>query len=175
MVSLLIEINEIKQNIDKEKETTLQLESERDHILSKNTTKSKPTRQPGDIEMDSIINRLKSREGDDYRISMTQLDKIAAENEHLEVKINRMKIQSEGNAKQVLEQEKERYRTLRAQLDERKAELEYEANSEHDSQDLLSEIKRMERDIDRLKSQTHSQPNFEYEIRQLNEENNRLR
>ena len=52
---------------------TLQLEAERDHILSKSNSKNKGGRKIGDIEMDSIINKLRSREGDDYRISMTQL------------------------------------------------------------------------------------------------------
>lgn len=52
---------------------------------------------------------------------MTQLEKIAAENEHLEMNINRMKIQKNGNVKEVLEQERRRYQTLKAQLNEKKA------------------------------------------------------
>ena len=56
--------------------------------------------------MDSIINKLRSKDGDDFRISMTQLEKIIAENEHLERNINRLKIQSDGNIDQVLYQER---------------------------------------------------------------------
>ena len=64
MVNLLIEINDIKDSISKEKEATLQLEAERDHLLNKSSGKSKGGKRLADFEMDSIINKLKSREGD---------------------------------------------------------------------------------------------------------------
>ena len=61
VVNLLVEINQIKDNINKEKEMTAQLEAERDHLLNKSNSRNKGGKKLGDIEMDSIINKLRSR------------------------------------------------------------------------------------------------------------------
>jgi SMC interacting uncharacterized protein involved in chromosome segregation len=45
------------------------------------------------------------------------LEKFVAENEQLEKNINRLKIKSKGNLKQVLEDERERYKILKKKFD----------------------------------------------------------
>lgn len=67
-----MEINSIKENIQKEKELTMQMEVERDSILNKGEPKPKGKR-PNDIEIESIINKLKNKEGEELKISLAQL------------------------------------------------------------------------------------------------------
>ena len=67
--------------------------------MNKPSVKGRPVKKVGDIEMDSIINNLRSKEGDEHRVSISQLEKIALENENLEMNINRMKIKKNGNVK----------------------------------------------------------------------------
>lgn len=79
------------------------MEVERDNLLNKGNGKAKG-KKFNDFEMESIISKLKSKEGDELKISVAQLEKFAAENEQLERNINRLKIKSKGNLKQVLEE-----------------------------------------------------------------------
>lgn len=48
------------------------MEAERDALLNKSGSKTKP-KKTNDFEMESIINKLKSKEGDDLKISVAQL------------------------------------------------------------------------------------------------------
>jgi hypothetical protein len=55
------------------------MEVERDSLLNKGGSKNK-LKKGNDFEMESIINKLKSKEGEELKISMAQLEKITAEN-----------------------------------------------------------------------------------------------
>jgi SMC interacting uncharacterized protein involved in chromosome segregation len=66
---------------------------------------------------------IKGKDGENLKISNDQLEKFVTENEQLEKNINRLKIKSKGNLKQVLEDERERYRTLKKKLDEKNKEV----------------------------------------------------
>ena len=57
---------------------------------------------------------------------------------------------------------------LKNELEERKSELDYENASENDNQDLLAEINKVQKDIERLKGRGQQSPSIENEIRVLN-------
>lgn len=56
-----MEISEIREAIQKEKDLTLQMEVERDGLLGKGGSGKGKGKRPNDFEMESIINKLKSK------------------------------------------------------------------------------------------------------------------